>query len=169
MNANRGPGRGGLVVLAIIGLLVLFGLAVQTGSLPVPTGELDERALRFTDCAGTEKGELTVGVAETSTQQYVGLSRTESLAPNEGLLFPFDEAGTHRIEMRRMEFGLDIIFVTATGEITQIDTLDAPDSRLEYYLFAESTAGDGRFVIETHAGWSDDHGVTAGDCVAGLP
>lgn len=156
------------LLFAIGGSLVLGVFLMQTGLLPV-SAEFEERQeLTVTDCAGVEKGQLNVAVAESFSERYVGLSRTDSLAENEGLVLAYDEGGEKDIAMRNMDFALDVVFVSGDGEITSIDTLDAPESFLSYYLLYDSTSGTGEFVVETNAGWSEEHGVSAGDCVAGL-
>ncbi|WP_162224506.1 DUF192 domain-containing protein [Halorussus amylolyticus] len=152
----------GVVVVAAV---VLF----HTGLLPVGGEVAPDREIRVTDCEGTEKGHLEVGVAETFTERYVGLSRTGSLAPDEGLVLAYDEAGSKGIAMRNMNFALDVVFVSSDGEITKIETLDAPESAISYYLTYDSTSGPGRFVVETNAGWAEANGVSPGDCVRGLP
>ena len=166
MDWTRAPS---LVLLGAGALLVVGVVLAHTGLLPLTADFGDERDLRVTDCAGTEKGRLTVGVADSFAEQYVGLSRTETLADDEGLLFVYDESDSKSIWMRNMDFALDVVFVAADGEITRIETLDAPDSPVEYYLTYDSTAGPGRFVVEANAGWADATGVAAGDCVRGLP
>lgn len=166
---RRLPRLVGAGVAVTVGLFVMFLVLAQTGLLPVTAGDFDERELRVTDCTGVEKGRLTVGVAETFGQRYVGLSRTASIGSHEGLLFPYDEEASHRIEMRNMNFGLDIVYVGADGAITAIKTLDAPDSTLEYYLLYDSTFDTGKYVIEVRSGWSVEHDVSTGDCVLALP
>lgn len=156
------------LLFTIGGSLILGVFLMQTGFLPVFAEFEEEQKLSVTDCAGTEKGQLNVAVAETFSERYVGLSRTDSLAENEGLVLAYDEAGEKEIAMRNMDFGLDIMFVSGDGEITSIETLDAPESVLSYYLLYDQTAGTGQFVIETSAGWSEARGVSAGDCVGGL-
>lgn len=153
-----------------VGTLLLGGYVLfHAGLLPLPADVDAERDLRITDCEGTEKGRLSVGVADTFAERYVGLSRTASLADGEGLLLAYDEGGTKSVAMRNMDFALDVLFVSVEGEITAIETLDAPDSVLSYYLLYETTAGTGRYVVETNAGWSEANGVSVGDCVRGLP
>lgn len=160
---------GGLAVGLLAVVFVVALLAAQTGVLPVTAGSFEERTVRVTDCEGTERATATVGVAESFTQRYVGLSRTESLGADEGLLFPFEEEKSHRIEMRNMEFALDVLYVSTDGEITRITTLPAPENPIEYYLTYASTSGVGRYVIELPAGWSEANDVSVGDCVTGLP
>ncbi|MFB6263357.1 MAG: DUF192 domain-containing protein, partial [Bradymonadaceae bacterium] len=151
----------------LVAAFVVFVSKAQTGFLPVVAGEFDEVSARVTDCAGTQKGELERGVVRSFSQGYVGLSRQESIAPNGGLVFPYREQYSHRIEMRNMDFGLDILFVRADGTIGTLETLDAPDSLLEYYLTYDSTYAPSKYVVEIAAGWSDEHGVSTGDCVEG--
>ncbi|USZ69262.1 DUF192 domain-containing protein [Halorussus salilacus] len=156
--------------LRAVGVAVVAGVVLfHTGLLPVGGAVDPDRGLGVTDCDDTEKGSLTVGVAETFTERYVGLSRTDSLGTGEGLVLAYDEPGSKGIAMRNMDFALDVLFVSEDGEITRIETLDAPDSAVEYYLTYESASGPGRFVVETNAGWADERGISPGDCVRGLP
>lgn len=158
-----------ILLMGAGGLLVVGLVLAHTGLLPVTADFGDERDLRVTDCAGTEKGRLTVEVADSFSDRYVGLSRTGSLDAGEGLLFVYDEAGTKSIGMRNMDFPIDVLFASADGELTRVETLDAPDSPIAYYLTYDSVSAPARFVVETTAGWSETHGASAGDCVRGLP
>lgn len=164
--ATRAVWTAGAVLL---GTLLVVTLLVQTGLLPVSAGEFPQRELRVTDCDGTTRATVTVGVARTTTQRYVGLSRTSSLGTDEGLLFPFGEEASHRIEMRNMEFPLDVLYVGSDGRIRQIVTLPAPRGPVEYYLTYPATSGVGRYVVEVNAGWAESNGVRVGDCVRNLP
>lgn len=157
----------GLAGVLVLGLLIL--LSYHTGLVPVTPGDYEQRTLGVTDCAGTDRGTLTVAVADSFDERYVGLSRTGSLPPDEGMVFAYGGESSREIAMRNMDFGLDVIYVGSDGEITEITTLDAPGGPVEYYLTYDSTTGVGQYVIEANAGWSEDHGVSTGDCVTGLP
>lgn len=169
MNRKRARRYGLFAVVAVVGILVLYLVVSHAGLLPVSTGSYEQRTLTVTDCAGDERATVTADVAASSAQQYVGLSRTDSLAPDEGMLFPYDEAAPREFEMRNMAFGLDIVYIGSNGEITEITTMDAPDGPLEYYLTYDSTTGVGQYVLEVVSGWSEANGVSSGDCVTGLP
>lgn len=156
-------------IASLVGLLVVVALMAQTGCFPVFAGEFDHRTLTVTDCEGGEKGQLTLGVVDSFSESYVGLSRHDSLEPDHGLLFAYDKQASHRIEMRNMDFALDVIFVHDDARIGTIETLPAPESLLEFYLTYNSTFAPSKYIIETHAGWSDERGISAGDCVEGLP
>ena len=170
-----GSTDGGIRRYAVLGVAGVLALALfvlllfHTGLFPVTGGDYEQRTLGVTDCAGTERGVLTVDVAESFGQQYVGLSRTGSLPTDRGMLLTYGEEGDREIVMRNMDFGLDIIYIGQNGEVTGIETLDAPGGPVEYYLTYDSTTGAGQYVLEVNAGWSETHGVSVGDCVSGLP
>lgn len=169
MDRNRARRYAAVAVVGVITLVSLYFFASHAGFLPVSPGEYEQRTLGVTDCDGTEYGTLAADIAASSAQQYVGLSRTDSLGTDEGMLFVYDNEGSREIAMRNMDFGLDVVYVGGDGRITEIATLDAPDSALEYYLTYDSTTGVGQYVLEVESGWSETNGVSAGDCVTGLP
>lgn len=157
----------GLAGVLVLGLLLL--LSYHTGLLPVTPGDYEQRTLAVTDCDGTDRDTLRVDVAESFDERYVGLSRTDSLAPGEGMLFTYGGESNRDIVMRNMDFGLDVVYVGSNGTITGIATLDAPDGPVESHLTYDSTSGVGQYILEANAGWSNEHGVSPGDCVTGLP
>jgi len=157
----------GLAGVLVLGLLLL--LSYHTGFLPVTPGDYEQRTLDVTDCTGADRATLTVAVADSFAEHYVGLSRTGSLPPDEGMVLAYGGESSREIVMRGMDFALDIIYVGSDGEITGITTLDAPGGPVESRLTYDSASGVGQYIIEANAGWSEEHGVSTGDCVTGLP
>lgn len=155
--------------LVVVGLILIVVLALQTGLIPIRAGEFESTTLTVVDGDGYEKGTLSVDVARSLSQKYVGLSHRDQLDSGTGLLFPYESTGIKRVEMRNMSVDLDILFVTDGGEITAIETRSAPSSRGEYYLTYDDAEGKGQYVIETTAGWCEAHNVEPGDRVTGLP
>ncbi|NHX40121.1 MULTISPECIES: DUF192 domain-containing protein [Haloarcula] len=186
--------RPAVVVLGLVGLLVAAAVVLQTGLWVevLGTGEYEEGTVTVregsdavtttatqpsTDAstpgttvavreknAGEPLGTVEVRIAQTFDQRYVGLSNTESLGPNEGMLFVHDEAGQHTYVMRNMSFPLDIIFIDANGTITTIHHAALPpegtsESGLTGY------AGRGKYVLEVNRGWTNRTGVAVGDRV----
>ena len=158
-----------LLTVAVVGTLLGGTLLAHTGLLPVPAGEYDRQNVQVTDCDGTQLAELDTRVAATTAQQYVGLSRTARLAPDEGMVFPDSEESDRQIVMRGMSIPLDVLFVGSDGRITSIVTLSAPDGPIERHFTYEGVTRRGQFVIEARAGWANRTGVSVGDCVDGLP
>lgn len=108
-------------------------------------------------------GSVRVAVAETYRQKYTGLSKTESLPEDAGMLFPYDSEGSHTYVMRGMEFGIDIVYVGANGTITEIHHAPEPPAGEdgESYRYP----GTGQYVLEVNYEWTTRHDVSEGDRV----
>jgi uncharacterized membrane protein (UPF0127 family) len=113
----------------------------------------------LSDDAGRTLGTVSVRVADDPQERYTGLSETESLGPNEGMLFVYAQEGTHTYVMRSMDFPIDIVFVDANGTITEIyhAPVEADNEDLTPY------EGHGKWVLEVPYNWTVEHGVEVGD------
>lgn len=156
--------RSTLAFGTVLGVLVVALLAVQTGAWVdvVGTGEYDRTNVTAVDANGTELATVDVRIADTYRKRMVGLSKTETLGPDEGMLFVHDEAEHHAYVMREMDFPLDIVFVGANRTVTRIHHAPLPPpnttgSDLPPYR------GTGQFVLEVNRGWTTRHDVTTGD------
>ena len=111
------------------------------------------------DDGGRTLGNVSVRVADDPQERYTGLSETESLGPNEGMLFVYPQEGTHTYVMRSMSFPIDIVFVDANGTITAIHhaPVEEDNQNLTGYT------GRGKWVLEVPYNWTVDHGVEVGD------
>lgn len=123
----------------------------------------EHATVRFVDGNGTVLGVVRVAVAETRAQKYTGLSETDSLPPDRGMLFPYDRERDLTYVMRNMSFGIDIVYVAANGTVTRIHHAPEPpeDASGEDYRYP----GRGKYVIEVNYGWTTRHGVEVGDRV----
>jgi len=158
--------RSTLGIAVVVGLLVLAVVVLEFGLwLPLlDTGEYERGEVRIADEGGEHLGSVAVRIADTPNQRTIGLSRTDSLGPDEGMWFVHEEAGTHRYVMRKMAFGLDIVFVAPNWTITGVHHADppgplTPESLLERYT------GQGKYVLEVPRGWTNETGVSVGDRV----
>lgn len=110
---------------------------------------------------GTLHGSVTAAIADTPELRYTGLSDTESLPTDRGMLFVYDEVGDHTYVMREMSFGIDIVYADDEGVITGIHHAPAPgpneDGNDQEY------PGRGQYVLEVVYDWTTDHGVEVGD------
>ncbi|SEP20732.1 hypothetical protein SAMN04487948_12153 [Halogranum amylolyticum] len=101
-------------------------------------------------------------VADTFEKRYTGLSDTESLDADEGMLFVHDSEGQRAYVMREMAFPIDIVFVDANGTITAIHHApveDGSDGQLTRY------EGTGKYVLEVPYNYTRDNGIEVGDHV----
>jgi len=107
-------------------------------------------------------GTVDVRIAANYSQRYTGLSDTESLGPNEGMLFVHDSEDEHAYVMRDMGFDLDIIFIAENRTITTIHHASRPPEGESY---SERYPGQGKYVLEVNRGWTNRTGVGIGDTV----
>jgi uncharacterized membrane protein (UPF0127 family) len=111
--------------------------------------------------SGEELGSVTAAIADTPDLRYLGLSDTESLPEDRGMLFVYDEVGDHTFVMREMDFAIDIVYADDEGVITTIHHAPAPgpdeDGSDQQY------PGRGQYVLEVNYDWTTDRGVEEGD------
>ncbi|HYD90647.1 MAG TPA: DUF192 domain-containing protein, partial [Flavobacterium sp.] len=115
---------------------------------------------KFVEIAGTR---INVKLAATPEERERGLSGSEKLQEDEGLLFVFDEPGEYVFWMKDMNFAIDIIWIleSETGDkrIAYIKKDAKPDSYPE-------TFGDGviaKYVLEVNSGFSEKNNLKKGD------
>lgn len=111
---------------------------------------------------GTELARVCAMVSDTAGERYTGLSDTESLAPNEGMLFVYEEEGEHTYVMRRMDFPLDIIYVGADREINTIHHAPVPPEGTDGNDL-KPYPGEGKWVLEVPRNFTTEHNITEGD------
>jgi uncharacterized membrane protein (UPF0127 family) len=134
-------------------------------STPTPIHEdYETTEIRVFSSNGWELGSVTAAIADTSDLRYLGLSDTESLPEDRGMLFVFDSVGNHTFVMRRMDFGIDIVYADSDGTITKIHHAPAPEPGEDGN--DQDYPGEGQYVLEVNYGWTTDHDVSEGDRLA---
>ena len=110
---------------------------------------------------GDALGSVTAAVADTDDLRRTGLSDTESLPEDRGMLFVHGSVRNRTYWMREMDFGIDIVFADADGVITEIHHAPAPgpgeDGTDQTY------GGRGKYVLEVTYRWTEERGVSTGD------
>jgi uncharacterized membrane protein (UPF0127 family) len=101
-------------------------------------------------------------VAADFATRMQGLMQRESLAPNAGMLFVFDEAATHCMWMKNTLIPLSVAFVDASGTIVNIADMQ-PHSEQSHCASAPAL-----FALEMTRGWFAQRGVKAGMKLGGL-
>jgi len=149
--------------VAIVAVLAVGAVVVASNPGLLPTGDYDRTTVTAVDAdSGEELATVEVRIADTQQKRYTGLSDTESLGENEGMLFVHDAEGEYAYVMREMAFPLDIVFVDAEGTVTRIHHAELPEegtsgSDLTRY------PGRGKYVLEVPHGYTDDRGIEVGD------
>lgn len=129
--------------------------AVEVGQSP---SGLEQVPLTITSGGKTHR--FTVEVAKTSEEQAMGLMYRTKLAPDRGMIFPFDPPRDASFWMRNTLIPLDMIFVRADGSIANIAPNTVPHSE-------EPVPSDGPVaaVLEIAGGRSAELGIGPGDVV----
>jgi uncharacterized membrane protein (UPF0127 family) len=111
--------------------------------------------------SGTRTHRFTVEVARTSEQQQRGLMYRPTLAPDAGMIFPFDDPRPASFWMKNTMIPLDMLFVRSDGTIASIAVNTVP-----YSLDPVSEGEPVAAVLEIAGGRSVELGIEAGDQVA---
>ena len=123
--------------------------------------EYETTDVRIESAEGDRLGTVTAAIADTGELRYLGLSDTENLPENRGMLFMYDSSGNRTFVMREMDFGIDIIYADSEGVITSIHHADAPgpdeDGNNQQY------PGQGQYVLEINKDWTTARDIEAGD------
>lgn len=122
------------IVALFLGLLILLGFIYFSHNQGEPVNNsFRNRILEFS--AGKDYSIVSLKIDEkiietelvfSSEAMYLGLSGRDSLAPNKGMLFVFNDYGHRKFLMRNMNFPLDIVFLK-NGEVVKIFSNLAPE------------------------------------------
>ncbi|WP_137291332.1 DUF192 domain-containing protein [Natronorubrum halophilum] len=117
--------------------------------------------VRVTNPDGDELGEVTAAIADTPERQQLGLSDTEELPEDRGMLFVYETVEDREFIMPDMSFGIDIIFADDEGVITGI--ANAPEPGPDEDGSEQTYPGRGQYVLEVVYEWTDERDVEEGD------
>lgn len=106
-------------------------------------------------------GTVTAAIADTPDKRYTGLSDTESLPEDRGMLFIMPEPDNYSFVMREMDFGIDIVYADSDGTITEIH--HAPEPGPDEDGNQQRYPGYGQYVLEVGYRWTENRGIEVGD------
>ena len=105
---------------------------------------------------------ITAEVAASPEQQKVGLMHRQSLDPDCGMLFCYDEPQELSFWMRDTHVPLSIAFIDGEGRIESIRDMDPHDD-------SHVTSGRPcRWALETNRGWFMERNIGIGSKILGL-
>ncbi|MBC8750241.1 uncharacterized membrane protein (UPF0127 family) [Paraburkholderia sp. WC7.3g] len=106
---------------------------------------------------------IDAAVAANDADREQGLMYRTNLAPNEGMLFVFNENAGHCFWMKNTLIPLSIAFMRADGTITDIDEMQAETTN------NHCPTHNGVFALEMPKGWFSSKGIKPGMRIQGLP
>jgi uncharacterized membrane protein (UPF0127 family) len=131
--------------------LLLAATPVWAQQPPLPTVEL-----------GAGMHLIRAEVADNFSSRMQGLMRRASLPPNGGMLFVFDEDGTHSKWMKNTLIPLSVAFLDERGAIINIADMQ-PHSEQSH-----CAARPARYALEMTQGWFAQRSIRAGARLRGL-
>lgn len=148
--AHKKTGKKSLVQLWLgLAMLVVGGWLIYQGTSNSP-----QRVIVGGDT-------ILVDVADTPEARGQGLSGRDSLAPNAGMLFIFDEPLIPQFSMREMNFPIDIVWISEDLNVVAV----TPTIATETYPDVFKPPGPVKYVLEVNSGLSAARGWMAGDKV----
>jgi len=92
-------------------------------------------------------------------QQARGLSKRDSILPNQGMLFVFDQPEIRRFTSKDTKIPLSIAFIDERGLIVEIHTMDSMSQKM---IISSRPI---LYALETPVTWFNQHDVRVGDRV----
>lgn len=153
---------GGL--LALLGQLVGGPVAAPAAPTVVPR-EIVASTTRadFLPLLPMRMGSTTLeaSVADTFAERAQGLSGTTQLPPGIAKVFRFEYAAAWSFWMKDMRYAIDIVWVSAAGEVVHIVAGATPESYPQSFV----PAVPAQYVVEVPAGFMAAHGYGVGTSV----
>ncbi|WP_424015220.1 DUF192 domain-containing protein [Halorubrum xinjiangense] len=135
------------------------------GDIEWPTGpyaDYETTTVTVESPDGEARGSVTAAIADDGDKRLLGLSDAEALPEDGGMLFVYDSPrDSLTYVMRRMSFGIDIVYVDGDREITRIHNASEPGPNENGE--EQEYDGSGQYVLEVPYEWTDRHGVEVGD------
>lgn len=145
--------------MRILSCAVLMGMAA-VGRVGAQT------ASRRAQVVFPDKTTASVEIADTESTRSRGLMFRERLAPNEGMIFVFDEPGEHAFWMKNTLIPLDMLWLDGAKSILHIAHSVPPCKADPCPTYAPAAGARASFVVELESGFANRHGVKIGDRVA---
>ena len=152
----------GFALLPIPGWIIKLNL-IRPSFAQTSTPESKGQMLPVTAIAQIGSGQIQLEVAQTPRQQAIGLMFRTSLAPDRGMLFPFERPKRVGFWMKNCKISLDMIFLV-NGIVQGIQDAAPPCTSEPCPSYGISQPVDQ--VIELRGGRGQELGVKVGDRVS---
>ncbi len=105
---------------------------------------------------GQAQSKVRVSLARTDVERQHGLMYVQNLAPDDGMLFLFDDDEVLSFWMKNTLIPLDMIFIRSDMTVAGVVANAAPLT-----LSPRTVGVPSRYVLEVNGGWAAQHGVVA--------
>ena len=119
----------------------------------------------FTAVFETPRGplEIDLELARTPEERQRGLMFRDRIGDLQGMLFCFEQDRKHAFWMKNTYLSLDIVFLSAEGEVVDVLERLPPCPMEPCPSYASGSAA--RYALEVKAGFVKQHGIRTGDHV----
>ena len=139
----------------LLAAILAIALGIATGvflSISRTAQEESEAAATFGDAR------LALLIATTTAARERGLGMRDSLPSDTGMIFIFTKDGTYDFWMKDMRFPIDIFWLNSDRNVVHIERYVSTST----YPAALHSQAPARYVIETNAGFADEHHILLG-------
>lgn len=149
-----------LACLRIAPMLAAIGLMLPAAPAMAQANEPNPPLAHIFLQAGIHR--IKAEVADTQAERSRGLMLRNSLQPNSGMLFVFEQPALHCFWMKNTLIPLSIAFLDDDGTIVTLTDMKPHDES------SNCPARPIRYALEMDQGWFKAKGLKAGDRLTGL-
>lgn len=146
------------ILIGVIGFIYLASHLSSEGAFPKTNYfvkvEVKENFISITAPAGV----IQSLVATSSADLQKGLSQRFFLPADQGMLFVFDEVGSHGFWMKDTLIPLDMVWIKSDKTVVGVTPNVMPDSYPQTFLPPEPIS----YVLELNAGAAEKFGIATG-------
>lgn len=153
------------IIIFYIALTILIGITAF-----IRTGKTN---LNFINLVKSKSPSLTINnkkfnlkIAKTDEERLIGLSKTNKLKQDEGMLFVFPEKDYYGFWMKNMKFPIDIIFISDQTIVDVYEKLQIPkdpDSSLGLPVYKPKEKAN--YILEINSGVAAKYQIKPGEKV----
>ena len=144
-------------IAAVILFALSLGISPQTAGAAADETFREDGRLEFYHEKKSSLISISIEIADTVNERKTGLMGRKGMSETRGVLFVHDRIDDRVFWMRNTWLSLDILFVSETMNVINIERNTTPLSD-ELYR-SERPA---RYVIEVNAGFCERHGIKKG-------
>lgn len=160
MNGSASLKLMGLVKVVLS--IVVFLIFLQTvPAISAASNEISKTVLYDTKAVVIGEAAIAARVADSDSKRIKGLSGSEPLKSDEGMLFIFPKSEQHGIWMKDMNYPIDIIWIDKHYTVIHIEHSVSPDTFPKVF----DAPKDSLYVVETKAGFVKSKSIRKGDLV----
>lgn len=129
----------------------------QTSAEPANDKIIPDDQYQLTDVIAPG-GTIHAFIADTDQKEELGLGYRQSLPPDGGMIFAFDNSGIYDFWMENMKFPLDIVWIGADKKVVGVVRALSPET----YPNTVSPSKEVAYVLEINSGAAANFDIATG-------